>query len=65
MYLFDHLNKMSKLLIHGPLAVPCGKRQVAGVDEVFWCRLHFLFFFLLVLLKVQPHGAILLFLQNG
>ena len=34
MYLLDHLNKMSKLLVHGLLAIPCGKRQVAGVDDI-------------------------------
>ena len=45
MYLLDHLNKMSELLIHGLLAVPCGKWQVTSVDEVFWCCLLFLFFF--------------------
>jgi len=44
MYLLDHLNKMSELLIHGLLAVPCGKRQVAGVNEVLRCCLVFLFF---------------------
>ena len=44
MYLLNHFNKLSELLIHGLLAVPCRKWQVAGVDEVFWCRLLFFFF---------------------
>jgi hypothetical protein len=45
MYLFDHLNKTSELLVHGLLAVPCGKWRVDGVTKVFLCRFHFLFFF--------------------
>jgi hypothetical protein len=60
MYLLNHLNKMSELLAHGPLAAPYGKRQVVGVDEVFWCRLLFLFLFFFMSLKVQPPGALLL-----
>ena len=45
MYLLDHLNKMSELLVYGLLVVPCGKWQVASVDKVLWCR--FLFFLII------------------
>jgi len=66
MYLFDHLNKMSELLVHGLFVVPCGKQQVAGVDKVFWCRhLILQLFFHLVMSKVRPPDALFPFLQTG
>ena len=47
MYLLDHLNKTSELLVHGDLLFPGGKREEACIESFSW--IFFLGFFRVIM----------------